>query len=155
MHASSNSTTAPSLQPCSCSPSTKRAPIARGRSILAIACQKIAGANIAKSPQGPPPSKHYISIPPYATLAQHMRIPRLAIHTVRASRHSNIHSRPRLQKTTGNYQQIKGPKVQAAEKPLRSWHVAYKQHKSCIQATEKCHTINRKVACQPPGKSCE
>jgi hypothetical protein len=40
MHASSNSTTAPSLQPCSCSSSTKHAPIARGRSILAIACQK-------------------------------------------------------------------------------------------------------------------
>ena len=40
MHASSNSTTAPSLQPCSCSSSTKHAPIARGRSILAITCQK-------------------------------------------------------------------------------------------------------------------
>ena len=36
MHASNNSTNAPSLQPCSCNSKTKHAPIARGRQILAI-----------------------------------------------------------------------------------------------------------------------
>ena len=94
MHASNNLTNAPSLQPCSCNSKTKHAPIARGGSILAITCQKkikiAAGAHIAKSPQGSPPSKHYISIPPYATLTQHMRLTRFSIHTVRASWHSKI-----------------------------------------------------------------
>ena len=40
MHPSNNLTNAPSLQPCSCNSKTKHAPIARGRSILAITCQK-------------------------------------------------------------------------------------------------------------------
>ena len=96
MQASNNSTNASSLQPCSssCNSKTKHAPIARGRSVLAITCQKIvklsAGAHIAKSPQGSPPSKHYISIPPNATLTQHIRITRFSIHTLQASWQSKV-----------------------------------------------------------------
>ena len=82
------------------------------------------------------------------TLHSTLRTLLFTLHTLHSTL-GTLHSTLRTPLITSNYQ---GPKIHAAGKPIRSWHVAYKQHKSCIQATDKCHRVNGKVTYQQPEK---